>query len=118
MTPATAEAPAAPPTPTPVEWVKSLPVEAREAVLIELLKELVAANGNAGCIDIETENVEYMGYFVPAEAERLAAERLIPKLSPERERELRDRMTRLHEAVPIRELIGKPIGTVAPIQSP
>lgn len=105
MTTAAAEAPATPPTPTPVEWVKSLPVEDREAVFLELLREVMAVNGTRGRIDIETESEEYLGYFVPAEAERAEVERLFPH-DPVWEAEL-DRRRRESTPIPIQQMVAE-----------
>ena len=105
MTTATAEAPALPAVP-PVEWVKSLPIEDREAALIELLKQIVANNGNMGRIDIQTEAHPYLGYFVPAGAERLVAQRELPAIDPEWEAEL-DRRSRESKGIPVRQVIAE-----------
>lgn len=106
MTTATTEAPAAPPTLTPVEWVKTLPVEAREAILMELLKELIEVRGGRGRVDIATNETDYIGYFVSAEAERRDAERWMPEHDPAWEAEL-DRRSREGPHIPAQQMIAE-----------
>lgn len=103
--------------PTALEWVKALPSEDREVVLIELLKELVRTHGDAGRIDVETNDDDYLGFFVPAEAERREAERVLPAVGPMWTAELHVRRARLNAAVPIRDLIGTPTGEARPPRS-
>lgn len=108
----------------PMSWaeiVRQMPPQLAEGVLMwqlkELLTELVNVRGDVGRIDIETDDTDYVGYFVPARAEAMEAERVLPKLTPEREAEL-ERRIRAGGAVPIRELIGSPIAQAVPSQQP
>ncbi len=79
-------------TPTAVEYARGLPPEDQEAVLLFLLKELIRINGGTGLIPFEAENGESMGYYVPPAAERWLFETHGPKITPEREAELAERL--------------------------
>ncbi|WP_439625901.1 hypothetical protein [Gemmata sp.] len=92
---------------SPVEYVKALPPEDKQAVFLSLLREALAENGDAGLLPVDDENGKPFGYYVPPKAAAEIAERELPKLSPERERELADRLTRLHTAVPIEQVISE-----------
>ncbi len=103
------------------EVVRQLPPQMAEGVLMwqlkELLTELVKLHGNEGSIDIETNDTDYIGYFVPAHAEAMEAERVLPKLTPERWAEL-ERREREEKAVPIRDLIGSLTVAATAAQTP
>jgi len=87
------------------ELARSLPPEDKEELLVFLLKELIEVNnGGRGLIPISTET-EQLGYYVPP----LAADEIYkargPKLTPDREAEIAERLTRLHEAIPVEQAI-------------
>lgn len=109
---------------SPVEYVRALSGDDKGDVLVELLRELIEINGGGKClIPIGTREGESLGYFVPPKAADAEAARDLPKLTPERERELADRLTRLHSAAPVTEVIAglKPIidrGDAARTQTP
>ena len=92
---------------TPVDYVKALPPEDKQAVFLSLLREALAENGDAGLLPVDDENGKPFGYYVPPKAAAEMAERELPKLSPEREREMADRLTRLHTAVPIEQAVAE-----------
>ena len=89
-----------------VETVRALPPEDQEAVLVLLLKELIRIYGGNGLIPFSVEG-EQLGYFVPPKAADFLAEQDVPKLSPEREAELRDRAARKHTAIPVQQMIAE-----------
>lgn len=96
-----------PTTASPVEFVRNLPPEEKGKVLLALLREAMEDNGDAGVMPIDDEDGKPFGYYVPPKAAAAIAERELPKLSPERERELRDRLTQLHTAIPMSQAIAE-----------
>jgi hypothetical protein len=94
-------------TVSPVEYVRSLSPEDKEAVFAELLQEVVRLNGGKGLIPIDSPGGEQLGYFISAEAADALAELELPKLTPEREQELRDRASRLSTAVPVQQVVAE-----------
>jgi hypothetical protein len=77
-----------PPMSTPaVEYVRELPPEEQEAVLLFLLKELIRINGGEGLIPFSFAG-EQMGYYVPPKAAEHLFERAGPKLTAERDAEI------------------------------
>lgn len=68
---------------SPVEYVRSLSPEGKQAVLLELVREMIQMNGSRGLIPVEDEAGASLGYFVPPEAaDEIAAKRL-PTISDE-----------------------------------
>jgi hypothetical protein len=94
-------------TVSPVEYVRSLSPEDKEAVFAELLQEVVRLNGGKGLIPIDNPGGEQLGYFISAEAADALAELELPKLTLEREQELRDRAGRLSTAVPVQQVVAE-----------
>lgn len=91
--------PTAPPTSTngthtsPVDYVRALPPEDKQAVLAMLLREVIELNGGGnGLIPFETSGGDWLGYYVPPKAAAWLAERDLPKLTPEREAEIARRI--------------------------
>jgi hypothetical protein len=84
--PATAGAPQT----SPVEFVKSLPPEAKYDVFLALLKEVLAASEGKGLIPVTDENGKSLGYYVPPEAAKARAEALFAEMPPD----VREAMTR------------------------
>jgi len=104
---ATAEipTPVSSPTARAEELVRSMSPEVKEAAFILMLKELIEINNGGRClIPISTET-EQLGYYVPPLAADERFEAYGPKLSPEREAEIAERFTRLHESIPIEQAI-------------
>jgi hypothetical protein len=91
--------------PNPVEYVRELPPEDQEAVLMFLLKELIRINGGNGLIPFETEDGQSMGYYTPPAAAAYLFEKYGPKLTPEREAEIAERIARNEPGIPIEQLI-------------
>lgn len=80
--------------------------ESREIVLKEILKELMELNTDIGYIFLETADGEDWGVYLPPKAAEAMFNRPGgPVLTPEREAEIAERMTRLHEAIPIDQAI-------------
>jgi hypothetical protein len=55
-------------TTSPVEYVRSLSPEDKEAVLAELIREVIQLNGGTGLITIQAPDGESLGYYIPPEA--------------------------------------------------
>jgi hypothetical protein len=81
---------AGPPQISPVEFVKSLPPEAKHDVFLALLKEVLALTGGKGLIPVTDEDGKSLGYYVPPEAAKARAEALIAEMPTE----VREAMTR------------------------
>jgi hypothetical protein len=94
-------------TPTPVDYVRGLPPQDKQAVFLALIREIILVNGEKGLIPVDDESGLPFGYYVPPEAAAAIADRDLPKLTPEREQELRERMTRLRTAIPISQVIAE-----------
>jgi hypothetical protein len=78
-----------PTKPPVVELVRSLPPAEKEALLVTLLRELIARNSDGTClIPIHTGDGESLGYYVPPRAAAAQAESELPKLDPEERAEL------------------------------
>jgi hypothetical protein len=90
--------------PNAVEYVRELPPDDQEAVLRFLLKELIRINGGEGLIPF-TFDGEPMGYYVPPKAAEFLFEKYGPKLTPEREAEIAERIARNEPGIPIEQLI-------------
>jgi hypothetical protein len=95
---------AAPTTPNAVEYVRALSPDDQEAVFLYLLKELIRINGGNGLIPISSDT-EQLGYYVPPKAADHLFEKYGPKLTPEREAEIAERIARNEPGIPIREMI-------------
>ena len=91
-------------TPTAVEYVRSLSPDDQEAVLLFLLKELIRIYGGNGLIPFAFES-EQMGYYVPPKAADWLFEKYGPKLTPEREAELAERLKSIEDALPVAQVI-------------
>lgn len=75
-------------TPTAaVEQVRALPDDVREAIFIDILKDLVSINGGEGLIPI-TSAGEYLGTFYPPKAVQYLFDKYGPKLAPEEQAEV------------------------------
>jgi hypothetical protein len=90
-----------------VEYVRTLSPEEKQAVFLALLREVLAENGDTGVLPVDDEEGKPFGYYVPPKAAAEIAERELPKLSPQREKELAERLTRLNTAIPISQVIAE-----------
>ena len=97
----------APVGPTPVEYVRALPPEDQEDILIDLIRAMIAYNGGKGLIPIETPEGESLGYYVPPAAADARAELYLPKLSPERMAELVRRIENPGDAISAEQFIAE-----------
>lgn len=71
---------------SPVEYVRALPGEDKQAVFLALLREAISMCGDTGRVLIDDERGKPFGYYVPPKA---AAEgELLPDPSPEHAAEL------------------------------
>ena len=74
---------------TAVDYVRNLPPEAKEAVFVDLLKELVRENGDGeGLVEVTTTADGFLGTFYPPKAVQYLFDRYGPKLTPERKAEI------------------------------
>jgi hypothetical protein len=101
-----------------VDYVRALSPEEKQAVFLALLREALAENGDTGLLPVDDEDGKPFGYYVPPKAAAEIAERELPKLSPEREKELTDRLTRLNTAIPISQVITEFKQRAERLQSP
>jgi hypothetical protein len=89
---------------TAIEYVRALSPDDQEAVFLYLLKELIRVNGGDGLIPIASDT-EQLGYYVPPKAADWLFEKYGPKLTPEREAEIAERIARNEPGIPIQQLI-------------
>jgi hypothetical protein len=97
---------AGPPQISPVEFVKSLPPEAKQAVFLALLREALQYNGDCGLLPIDDESGKPFGYYVPPKAAAELFERNGPKLTEEEEREIDRRIESLDPTIPMEVVIA------------
>ena len=90
---------------SPVDYVRSLPLEDQEEIFVALLRDVIAFNGGKGLIPIETPDGDSLGYFVPPEAADARAEGYLPKFTPEEEAELARRHADPGPSIPIQDWI-------------
>jgi len=94
-------------TPTPVEYFRSLPPEAKEAILFEALHELIAMYGGRGLIPFQAPGGDFVGYYVPP----AAAKTLSDKVWAEIPAEVRERLGRpiddLSNSIPAENLLDR-----------
>jgi hypothetical protein len=95
------------PSVSAVEYVRALSLEEKQAVFLALLLEALAENGDTGLLPVDDVSGKPFGYYVPPKAAAEIAERELPRLTPEREKELADRSTRLHTAIPVSQVIAE-----------
>ena len=91
----------------PLDFLRSLSLEDKEELFVELLREVIAYHGGKGLIPVETPDGEWLGYFVPPEAAAARAEAALPKLTLEREAELARRQTNPGTTVSAQQLIAE-----------
>ena len=88
--------------PSAVEYVRSLSIEDREAVFMDLLKECIASNAPLNVFRLANET-EDLGFYFSAQAVQDQFNAFGPKLSPEYLEELERR--RSEPGIPIDEVI-------------
>ena len=76
---------------SPVEYVRSLSGEDKQAVFLALLREAISMCGDTGRVLIDDENGKPFGHYVPPKA--VEASELLPDPTPEQAAEL-DRRSR------------------------
>lgn len=64
-------------TPSPAEFVKGLPLEAKSEILFALLRELIHEYGGKGLIPFQTADGESLGHYVPPAAEKARFEAVV-----------------------------------------
>ena len=70
-----------------VEFVRGLPDECREAIFLDILKEILSIHDGGALIPIHAGE-EYLGTFYPPAAVQYLFDKYGPKLTPEREAEV------------------------------
>jgi hypothetical protein len=68
---------------SPVEYVRNLPPEEKQAVFLALLREALQYNGDTGLMPVEDENGKAFGYYVLPKASEKHFRSLVPVLTPE-----------------------------------
>jgi hypothetical protein len=67
---------------SPVEYVRGLPPEEKQAVFLTLLREALQFNGDTGLMPVEDEHGKPFGYYVPPKASEQQFRSLAPVLTP------------------------------------
>jgi hypothetical protein len=78
---------------SPVEYVRNLPPEEKQAVFLALLREALQYNGDTGLMPVEDENGKAFGYYVPPKVAAAHAAKAWAEMPAE-----------------VRERIGRPMG--------
>jgi hypothetical protein len=66
---------------SPVEYVRSLSPEDKEAVFAELIREVIQLNGGTGLITFQAPDGESLGYYIPPDAATKQFDRCGPQLT-------------------------------------
>ena len=82
MSTATAEPPVAAKPLSPVEHVRRLPGEDKQAIFLALLREAVSWNGDAGLMMIEDEDGKPFGYYTPQRVAEEQWDKLVAEMPP------------------------------------
>ena len=90
--------------PSAVEYVRSLSIEDREAVFMDLLKEAIAINAPLNVFRFANET-EDLGFYFSAQAVDDQFKAFGPKLSPEEWAEIDRRCADVSDAIPIEQVI-------------
>lgn len=107
-----------PPAVSPVEYVRALPPEDKEDILILLIREMIAYNGPSGLIAIDTPEGESLGYYVPPKAADARFELYGPKLTPEDVAELKERIQNPGPTITAEEWIAELKAQAAALETP
>lgn len=76
--------------PPAADLLRTLSPEAKDELLVALLRELIALRGEQGQISFDLPDGEYLGYFVPPAAAKARADDFLAQMSPK----VREAMTR------------------------
>lgn len=76
--------------PTVAALLHTLSPQAKDELLVALLRELVALRGEQGQISFDLPDGEYLGYFVPPAAAKERADEFLAQMPPK----VREAMTR------------------------
>lgn len=107
---------AAPPAPSPVDYVRQLSPEDKQAVFLELLREALRSHGDRGLLPIDDEAGKPFGYYVPPKAVAELYKLRGPKLTEEEEREIDRRVESLDPTIPMQQVIAELKGELAGLQ--
>lgn len=91
-----------PTTPTPENSVRTLSRYDQESIFVYLLKELIRLNGGEGLTPVSHDQ---LGYFEPRKAADFLFVKYGPKLTPEREAEIAERIARNAEGIPVEQML-------------
>ncbi|MGL6096050.1 MAG: hypothetical protein ACRC7O_09675, partial [Fimbriiglobus sp.] len=78
--------------PNPVEYVRGLSPDDKQAVFLSLLREAVELNGDRGLIPIDDHGGTPFGYFVPPAAAAQLVAKFVPPLTPEQDAQMTEAM--------------------------
>ena len=87
-----------------VEYVRSLSIEDREAVFMDLLKECIEANAPLNVFEFDNGQ-EHLGFYFSTAAVQGQFEAFGPKFTPEQQAEIDRRCADLSDAIPVAEMI-------------
>lgn len=104
--------------PSAVDYVRALQPEEKQAVFLALLREALTENGDTGLLPVDDEDGNPFGYYVPPKAAEEIAQHELPKLSAEREKELAERLTRLHTAISMAQALAELTPPAGPLRTP
>jgi hypothetical protein len=90
--------------PSAVEYVRSLSIEDREAVFMDLLKECIAANAPLDVFEFDNGK-ENLGFYFSNAAVDGQFKAFGPKFTAEQQAEIDRRCADLSDAIPIAEII-------------
>lgn len=108
--PATISAPPAKSEPkvsaSPVEYVRSLEPDDKQAVFVSLLREALAINGDSGLLPIEDENGNPFGYYVPPNAAQALSDRIWNDTPADVRKALSEPVTNLDRSISSEEMLA------------
>lgn len=64
------------------ELLRTLPPETKTEVLTGLLRELIRIHGGRGLIPFNTDDGEFLGYYVPPEAAKAQTQAFLEEMPP------------------------------------
>jgi hypothetical protein len=92
---------------SPVEYVRALPAEDKQAVFLALLREALQLNGDRGLMPIDDEEGKPFGYYVPPKAAEELFKLNGPQLPAEQEAEIDRRIHHREAAIPMADAIAE-----------